>query len=74
VLKRQRVASRYLTPDHVERVAWRILGDWIAAQAAIIETEMVTLPQVMLPYMRTDDGSTVFERYETTRALPVGAK
>jgi len=73
VLKRQRVAARYLTPDHVERVAWRILGDWIAAQVAIIETEMVTLPQVMLPYMRTEDGSTVFERYQTTRALPAGA-
>lgn len=73
VLKRQRVAPRYLTADHVERVAWRILGDWIAAQAAIIETEMVTLPQVMLPYMRTGDGLTVFERYETTRALPAGA-
>lgn len=73
VLKRQRVAARYLTPDHVERVAWRILGDWIAAQAAIIETEMVTLPQIMLPYMRTADGSTVFERYEINRALPAAS-
>lgn len=74
VLKRQRVAATYLKPDHVERVAWRILGDWIAAQLAIIETEMVTLPQVMLPYMRTETGETVFERFETTRALPAGAR
>lgn len=73
VLKRQRVEARYLTAEHVERGAWRILGDWVAAQLAIIETEMVSLPQVMLPYMRTEDGSTVFERFETTRALPAGA-
>lgn len=74
VLKRQRVAATYLKSDHVERVAWRILGDWVAAQLAIIETEMVSLPQVMLPYMRTEDGSTVYERFETTRALPAGTK
>jgi YD repeat-containing protein len=73
VLKRQRVEARYLTAEHMERVAWRILGDWVAAQLAIIETEMVSLPQIMLPYLRTEDGSTVFERFETTRALPAGA-
>jgi YD repeat-containing protein len=73
VLKRQRVEARYLAPEHVERVAWRILGDWVAAQLAIIETEMVSLPQIMLPYLRTETGETLFERFETTRALPAGA-
>ena len=33
------------------RVAWRILRDWTDAQLAIIETEMVTIDQVFLPYM-----------------------
>lgn len=73
VLRKQRVEKRYLTREHAERVAWRILGDWVAAQLAIIETGMVTIQQVMLPYMRTDDGSTVFERFEVQRQLPGGA-
>src|SRR3979490_2995846 len=39
VLKRQRVSATYLKSEHVERVAWRILGDWAAAQPAIMQTE-----------------------------------
>lgn len=54
VMKRQRVKGEFLKPDQYERVAWRIVRDWIAAQLAIIETEMVSLPQVMLPYLRGD--------------------
>lgn len=64
VLKRDRkVAPRYKTPEHAERVAWRIAKDWLEAQLAIIRTEMVTLDQVMLPYMVADDGHTVYELY-----------
>lgn len=66
---RQRVAPRYRTTAQAERVAWRILKDWVEAQLAIVATEMVTLEQVMLPYMRTGDGSTVYERYEARRLL-----
>lgn len=61
VLKRQKVQPRFATPEHAERVAWRILKDWLEAQLAIISTEMVTLDQVMLPYMRARDGQTVYE-------------
>lgn len=65
VLRRQRVQARYQTPEHAARVAWRIVKDWVEAQLAIIQTEMVTIDQVMLPYMRNgDDGRTVFEQYQ----------
>ena len=33
------------------------------AQLAIIETEMVTLDQVMFPYMEDTDGTTLYELY-----------
>ena len=49
-LKRQRVSARLQTPEQALRVAWRITKDWIEAQAAIIETRMVTPAQVFLPY------------------------
>lgn len=61
VLHRQRVAPRYRELEHAHRVAWRILKDWIEAQLAIVETEMVALDQVMLPYMRNNDGTTIYE-------------
>lgn len=69
VLRRQKVQPKYLTLDQAERVAWRIVKDWVEAQLAIIQTEMVTLDQVMLPYMRTDGGETVFERYQRNQLL-----
>jgi hypothetical protein len=60
VLAGQHVKGQYLDLDHCERVAWRIAKDWIAAQLAFIETGMVSLTQVMLPYLRGDG-----EMYET---------
>lgn len=63
VLKHQRVAPRYRGVEQAERVAWRIVKDWLEAQLAIIETEMVTFDQVMLPYMTDDRGQTVYELY-----------
>src|SRR6266568_1167420 len=43
------------------RVAWRITKDWVEAQAAFIETMMVTTAQVFLPYAITKDGHTLYE-------------
>ena len=51
------------------RVAWRIIKDWIDAQLAIIETEMVTLEQVFLPYMQVKDGQTLYEAMVERRFL-----
>lgn len=61
VLQREKPRSKYSTPEHAERVAWRIMKDWVEAQLAIIRTEMVTLDQVMLPYMHSKDGKLVYE-------------
>lgn len=69
------VDRRYHGPEQAERVAWRILKDWLEAQLALIATQMVTLDQVMLPYMQTDElGTTVWQTYQENamRALPAG--
>lgn len=70
VLRKQKVQASFLTEEHAKRVAWRIVKDWVEAQLAIIQTEMVTIDQVMLPYMRNgDDGATVFEQYQQRQQL-----
>ena len=43
------------------RVAWRIVKDWVQAQMAILETEMVRMEQIFLPYVITDSGKTLYE-------------
>lgn len=64
VMQRDRqVQRRFKTPEQAERVAWRIAKDWLEAQLAIVKTEMVTFEQVMLPYMQSEDGRTMYELY-----------
>jgi hypothetical protein len=69
VLRKQKVAPALQTPEHARRVAWRIVKDWVEAQLAIIQTEMVTIDQVMLPYLRTDSGATLYEQYRAGQQL-----
>lgn len=73
VLEREGVQQRFRTTEHAGRVAWRILKDWIEAQLAIIQTEMVTFDQVMLPYMTTELGTTVYELYTDNNMRAIGA-
>ena len=67
VLVRDKVTPKFRTRDHAEKVAWRILKDWVEAQLAIVAAQMVTLDQVMLPYLQTDDGATLYDRYVDQR-------
>ena len=36
--------------EKAKRTAWRVVLRWVQAQFALIETEMTTLDEVMLPY------------------------
>lgn len=59
VLKRDRV-SRWDDEDYVYRVAWRNIRDWVLAQLALYETEIVDLGQVFLPFMTDRAGKTIY--------------
>jgi len=48
--------------DQAPRVAWRILHEWIRAQLSLVEVNMVTIPQVFLPYTIMSDGRTLAEK------------
>jgi hypothetical protein len=63
--------------EQAERVAWRVMKDWLLAQLALVATEMAGLDQVMLPYLQIDDaGRTLYASYkerETTATLMLQA-
>lgn len=61
VLHRQKIKADY---QKAENVAWRNIKDWLDAQLAILETEMVTIDQVMLPYFVNKNGETAYELYQ----------
>ena len=66
----RQLPPRLKTPEHAERVAWRIVKDWLEAQMALIQSEMVDLEEVMLPYLLATDGRTMFELYQVGQLAP----
>lgn len=68
-----KVPRKYVSMEQAGRVGWRIVKDWLEAQVAFIESEMVTLDQVLLPYMTARGDKTVYELMQEQRmALPSG--
>ena len=45
-----------------ERTAWRIVREWVHAQVTLIQTQMVTVTEVFMPYMLLDGHETAYER------------
>lgn len=64
------IPPRYKTVEQAERTAWRILKDWIEAQLALVETRMVSLDEVMLPYLLMGE-QTAYELFREQR-LAIG--
>lgn len=60
------------TREQAERVAWRILKDWIAAQMALLDIDMVRFEEIFLPYIETGNGQTVFQKLEEKQFLLEG--
>lgn len=52
------------TRQQAERVAWRILKDWIEAQMALLDIEMVRFEEIFLPYIETQNGQTIYQQLE----------
>ena len=72
VLNKQRIRTN-VPRDMAARVAWRILKDWVRAQMAILETEMVSIEQIFLPYMQNSSGRILFDiMVENRLELPEG--
>lgn len=57
------------TREQAERVAWRILKDWVEAQMALLDIHMVRFEEIFLPYIETNDGKTVYEKLEEKQFL-----
>lgn len=57
------------TREQAERVAWRILKDWIESQMALLDIEMVRFEEIFLPYIELQDGETIYEKLNRQQFL-----
>ena len=56
------------------RVAWRIVFHWVEAQMAILETKMVKMEQIFLPYMVMPNGRSLFDNVSESKFKILGGK
>ncbi len=65
VLERQydnrEIPRKYVKEEHAYRVAWRIIKDWVEAQMSLLQTEMVKMEEIFLPYIITQGGQTIYQ-------------
>ena len=66
---RHNIPPRYADRDQAERVAWRVLKDWLEAQLAIIEAGVADMAEVMLPYLNVAPGVTLYQAYAEDERL-----
>lgn len=74
ILKKDRkVPQRLCTQEQALRVAWRIVLRWIEAQMALLETKMVKMEQIFLPYAITKNGQTLYENFSNDPGRLLGS-
>lgn len=71
VLKNQKKNNTKVkdTFEQANKVAWRIIKDWVDAQMAILETEMVEMEQIFLPYVLNNKGKTLYQEFKENQLL-----
>lgn len=52
-----------------ERIAWRNVKDWIAAQVALVETEQATMDELFLPKLVGKNDVTLYQTFKTGRLM-----
>ena len=75
ILEQQRDRNRRIDPSQEQavRVAWRIVKDWVEAQMALVETQMVTTQEVFLPYAVMRDGRTLAQNIASDPSMLLGS-
>jgi len=61
------------TQEQAVKVSWRIIKDWVEAQMALVETQMVKAEEVFMPYMVMKNGKTLAENVQSDPTFLLGS-
>jgi hypothetical protein len=63
--RRKRLRKTDEIAHQAKRIAWRQILRWVEAQMALVETDMVKIQEVFMPYIQmTISGTTLYEKLE----------
>ena len=60
----RKVPRSKCTDEQAQKVAWRIVKDWVEAQMAIVEAQLADMAEVFLPYAITKNGTTLYKEVQ----------
>jgi hypothetical protein len=69
-LQKKRIRRRKKEDDdraQSKRIAWRQILRWVEAQLALVDTEMVSMQEVFMPYIQIGKGKTLYEHLIETK-------
>lgn len=69
VMKKDRMSC---DSAQAERIAWRNVKDWIAAQVALVETEQATMDELFFPKLVGKNEQTIYEAFQKSGHLMLG--
>ena len=73
IMKRDPKIPRTLKNElQAVRTSWRIVKDWVEAQMALVETQMVTTQDVFLPYAVMGNGRTLAQNVQSNPSFILG--
>ena len=58
------IAVKHRTEEQAIRTSWRIIKDWVDAQMALVELELVDIEEVFLPYALINNKQTVYDGFK----------
>lgn len=58
--------------EQCERIAWRIVKDWVEAQMALVEAGQAEIAEVFFPYVIQSNDQTMFQAFKS-QALQLAA-
>ena len=68
----RKVPNSKCNDEHAQRVAWRIVKDWVEAQMAIVEAQLADMAEVFLPYAVHKSGETLYNHIKKDIQLLIG--
>lgn len=75
VKKQKPGSSLWRDRAQCERIAWRIVKDWVEAQLALVEANQAEIAEVFLPYAINGSGQTFFQAFKGKQlALTAGSE
>lgn len=72
VLNQYKLKAAWKKPEHAERVAWRIMRDWIRVQLSMVEMKQADLAQVFMPYA-ISGGQAAYQAFRVNRSKELGS-